>query len=94
VFDELGVEQDATFEFFINFVRDDRSGDVSIRKLREGVEKERDSRLLYEDLVELVKEQRMDVDRIFRNFDFNQSQEMDMKEFERLVRTLQPSVSA
>lgn len=36
----------------------------------------------------------MDVDKIFRNFDFNNSQAMDLKEFERLVKTLSPNVSS
>jgi hypothetical protein len=57
----------------VNHIKDDRSGDISVRKLKEGIEKERDARMLYEDLIDLVKEQRMDIDKIFRNFDFNQS---------------------
>ena len=52
-------------------VKDDRTGDISLRKLKEGVEKERDANNLFEDLLDLVKEQKMDVDKIFRNFDFN-----------------------
>lgn len=56
IFSELNLEDDGTFVFFLNHVRDDRSGDVSLRKVKEGIEKERDTRILYEDLVELVKE--------------------------------------
>lgn len=79
---------------FVNAIKDDRSGDISLRKLKEGIEKERDALLLYEDLIELVKDQKMDVDHIFRNFDFNQSESMDLHEFERLVRTLQKNVNS
>lgn len=72
VFNDLGLEDgDGSFQFFLNVVKDDRSGDISLRKLKEGVEKERDANNLFEDLLDLVKEQKMDVDKIFRNFDFN-----------------------
>lgn len=72
IFKDLGLDDgDGSFQFFLNVVKDDRSGDISLRKLRDGVEKERDANNLYEDLLDLVKEQKMDVDKIFRNFDFN-----------------------
>jgi Ca2+-binding EF-hand superfamily protein len=87
------LEDDGTFSLLVNFIRDDRSGDISLRKLKEGIEKERDARFLHEDLIELVRENRMDIDRVFRNYDYNASQSMEIHEFERLVRTLQPDVS-
>lgn len=71
MFDELKLEDDGTFSLLVNYLRDDRSGDISLSRLKEGIEKERDARLLYVDLIDLVKENRMDIDKIFRNFDFN-----------------------
>jgi hypothetical protein len=56
VFSELNLEDDGTFLFLLNTVKDDRSGDVSLRKVKEGIEKERDARMLYEDLIDLVTE--------------------------------------
>ena len=94
IYSDLNLKDDGTFQFFMNSVKDDRSGDVSLRKMKEGIEKERDARMLQDDLIDLVKEQHMDVDKIFRNFDFNSKAAMELKEFERLVRTLQPNVAS
>ena len=56
VLSELNLDDDGTYQFLINTIKDDRTGDISLRKVKEGIEKERDARLLYEDLIDLVKE--------------------------------------
>ncbi len=37
-------------------MKDDKSGDIEVKKIKEGIEKERDSRILFEELVQLVQE--------------------------------------
>ena len=41
-------------------------------------------------LVDIVKEQRMDIERVFRNFDYNRSNEIDNQEFGKIIQVLDP----